>query len=149
MRYRLIAVLMLFLSSCSPRLIPVPDQTPVPPSAEAPLLARTPDLQLDKITSFAVADLSTRLSLDPKLVRVWSAESMLWPDSSLGCPQAGQSYVQQILPGYLLLLEAKGHKYLYHTDEDKTVILCFEEGLPSFPVTPGEIDDGKPWMPVE
>ena len=39
--------------------------------------------------------------------------------------------------------------YIYHTDTRDTVILCMEEELPTFPVTPGEIDDGEPWMPVD
>jgi hypothetical protein len=145
----LILLSTILLSCCSPQLIPIPDLTQVHLSTETPNITQSPDLQLDQITSLAVVDLAEQLSLDPGQVRVQSVESMLWPDSSLGCPHPGKVYDQRTVPGYLLQLEANGQEYLYHTDKDQRVVLCTEKDLPSIPVTPGEIDDGKPWMPVE
>ena len=57
-------------------------------------------------------------------------------------------YAQVLTPGFLILLEVDGQQYIYHTDEVETVVLCKESDLPMFPVTPGEIDDGQPWIPV-
>jgi hypothetical protein len=55
-------------------------------------------------------------------------------------------------PGYLVLLEADGQRYEYHTDTRGSVVLCTDEGLPSLPdlpVDPTKIKDGIPWMPVD
>jgi hypothetical protein len=57
-------------------------------------------------------------------------------------------YAQTLTPGFLITLEAGGQQYFFHTDEKSTVVLCIEDNLPDFPLTPGQIQDGKPWMPV-
>lgn len=43
-----------------------------------------------------------------------SIEARSWPDSSLGCPQPGMSYMQVITPGYIVLLEANGSVHEVH-----------------------------------
>lgn len=144
MQLRIMVLLAFFLSACArqPTQISPTADLPTSPSATAEIL-------LDKIESAAIADLSDRLSLQPNLIRVISVESQLWPDTSLGCPRPGKEYAQQTVPGYRLQLEADGVGYIYHTDTKNAVVLCMEDDLPSFPVTPGEIDDAEPWMPVE
>jgi len=47
-----------------------------------------------------------------------------WNDSSLGCPQEGQTYVPVVTPGYLITLEAGGNTYEIHTDLGSTVVVC-------------------------
>lgn len=108
-----------------------------------------PDPIQDDIIRLAISDLAARLSIDPELVHIISAESTLWPDSSLGCPQPGEAYAQVLTEGVLIQLEADDQIYEYHTDTGAQLILCDVSNLPTFPVTPGEIDDGKPWMPVD
>ena len=139
MRFSLLFILLWSLNACTPRLIAAPEPTPIMATAEP---------QEDRIVSLVVDDLSSRLLLDPKQVRVLSIESTLWSDTALGCPRPGEVYAQQTVPGYRLRLEAAGTEYVYHTDMDTTIILCTEDEMPSFPVTPGEIDDGQPWVPV-
>jgi hypothetical protein len=150
MRTQIIILILLLLSACAPAtLVPPAEATQDSPAVDlpaAPIL--TADVAVDEITEAAIADLSARLSSDPKLVRVLSAESRLWPDTSLGCPSPGKLYAQHTVPGYQLQLEVNGQEYSYHTDNGDTVILCQEDDLPSFPITPGEIDDGQPWVPV-
>lgn len=71
-----------------------------------------------------VADLARRLNLPPEQIRVVQVEEKMWPDSSLGCPQPGQMYLQVITPGYRILLEAAGRQYDYHTGSESHFILC-------------------------
>ncbi len=71
-----------------------------------------------------VADLAGRLNLPPAQIRVVQVEEKMWPDSSLGCPQPGQMYLQVITPGYRILLEAAGRQYDYHTGSEARFILC-------------------------
>jgi hypothetical protein len=49
---------------------------------------------------------------------------MEWSDASLGCPQEGMMYAQVITPGYLIVLEAQGQTFEYHTDQGTNVVLC-------------------------
>jgi hypothetical protein len=72
---------------------------------------------------------------------------VVWPDASIGCPQPGMAYAQVNKPGYWILLEALENQFQYHTDTEMQIILCQENNLPIFPVKPGNIQDGQPWMP--
>ncbi len=150
MRVPLILLITLVIAACTPRLIALPDPTQIPPTVDLiPSNASvTPDTQADKMTALAIQDLSKRLRVDVKLVRALSVESTRWADTSLGCPRPGEAYAQQTVSGYEVRLEANGQEYVYHTDTTDAVVLCTDQELPSFPVTPGEINDGKPWMPV-
>jgi hypothetical protein len=72
---------------------------------------------IDRCQEQAVAlvteDLVVRTGAEPILV---SAESVEWPDTSLGNPQPGMFYAQVITPGFKIILEAGGAQYEYHTD---------------------------------
>ena len=48
---------------------------------------------------------------------------MEWSDASLGRPQPGMMYAQVITPGYLVVLEADGQQYTYHTDTARFAVL--------------------------
>ena len=146
---RIIPIFFLILTACTPLLIPTPDPTQMSPGMPTPV--SSPTLQESirlKTVELAIMDLSIRISMKPESVTMISVESMLWPDSSLGCPQPNETYAQVQTEGYLVRLEAIDKIYEYHTNTDNWVVLCKETELPSFPVTPGEVDDGKPWMPV-
>lgn len=67
---------------------------------------------LDKV----VADLAAVLGVEPEEVKVVSVEEVIWPDTSLGCPEPGKVYAQVLTRGYRIVLEAKGDTYEYHTD---------------------------------
>lgn len=43
-----------------------------------------------------------------------SVEAHTWPDSSLGCPQPGMSYMQVVTEGYIVRLEADGKVHEVH-----------------------------------
>lgn len=144
MRICIILFTALLVGACSAQL------TPSPPSMETPgRSTESVDTEAIRMIEIAIADLATRLTLDVSQVNVLSIEPHIWPNTSLGCPRPGKGYAEQTVPGYLLILESNGQEYVYHMDTVSTVILCTEEDLPSFPVTPGEIDDGVPWMPVD
>jgi hypothetical protein len=103
---------------------------------------------LQRLIEKAKDDLAKRLSITVAEISVVEAGEVVWPDASLGCPKMGVMYAQTLTPGFLITLEAGGQQYFFHTDEKSTVVLCIEDNLPDFPLTPGQIQDGKPWMPV-
>lgn len=62
----------------------------------------------------AVADLASRLGVEPSAVLVRSHEDVTWRDGSLGCPVPGMMVTQALVPGSRLVLEAAGRTYEYH-----------------------------------
>jgi hypothetical protein len=67
--------------------------------------------------------------LSEEEITLVSAEAVDWPDGSLGCPQPGMVYGQVITRGYLIILEAAGERYPFHTDANPEgqLVLCTEE----------------------
>ena len=94
-----------------------PQPTPGSPAATLPYAAR-------RVVQMAKEDLARRLDLSLSEISVISVESVDWSDTSLGCPQPGMMYAQVITPGFLIVLEAMGQTYDYHTDENSSVVLC-------------------------
>lgn len=124
MPYYFVVLIVMTVSSCSQRPIsvPLPTQTLFPTNIAS--VSTTPDNRQEKVITLAVENLFTRLSLDPKQVRVISVEPAKWLDATLGCPRPGDASAEQAEPGYLIVLEANGQIYEYRADTGKTVILC-------------------------
>jgi len=132
--------------TATPRAEPA-QASPAPSGTSAPLPTSLPDAAVA-----ARGDLASRLGLSLPDIEVLAVESVDWPDTSLGCPFPGMAYAQIVTPGYRVTLRAAGEEYVYHTDRAGQQILCPAPGLsplPTIPVTPGQIDDGQPWMPVD
>jgi len=113
-----------------------PEPPPMPPGADIPTPPPVPGVVpaepvlpsgSQAVVKLASQDLSQRLSLAEVEIRVVSVEPRDWPDTSLGCPQPGMVYLQVITPGYLVILEAGGRRYEYHTDRQRA-ILCARAG---------------------
>jgi len=109
---------------------PVPPISPVSPSKEGSM-SKTNDVKpikgSEKALAAAIADLSKQSSVPPDEITLVSMEAMEWSDSSLGCPQEGFMYAQVITPGYLIVLEANGEQFTYHTDQEGNSIVRCEE----------------------
>jgi hypothetical protein len=130
------------LSTPSPSAPTQEDEMPKDPPL--PTL-RSPGLQA--LIEKAEEDLAQRLSMEMAQISLIKAEDVVWADSSLGCPQSGTVYIQVLTSGFLIHLEAAGKVYEYHTDFNEQAILCEAPRTPIFPVKPGDIQDGQPWMP--
>jgi hypothetical protein len=106
--------------------------SPISPTTSEEVPMPNPDSQVmplspgsEKAVAAATADLARQQGLPFDTITVQSVEPMDWSDASLGCPQEGFMYAQVITPGYLIILEAQGQTYEYHTDEQGTnVVLC-------------------------
>lgn len=99
---------------------PLPTPTkPVPPESPLPTPPANP------AAAAALAHLVTEMGLSPQDVTILSIEEMQWRDGSLGCPKPGMMYIQVIIPGYRIVLEANGEIYDVHTDQTgNTVVVC-------------------------
>ena len=122
---------------------PLTSPQPLPTSA-----GEVPQELLEMI----LADLAMRLDVKPDEIAVVKVEPVTWSDASLDCPQPGMMYAQVLTPGYRIVLKAGKEVYDYRTAREQYVILCGDDGptgLPLFPIDPDEIQDGKPWVPVD
>jgi hypothetical protein len=72
----------------------------------------------------AKESLARKLKISEDQIYLFSAEAMIWPDASLGCPQSEIVYAQVQTPGFQIQLEAIGQSFSYHTDTVERVILC-------------------------
>ncbi len=100
---------------------------PVSPVPITKTMSITPGLITPKskaVLKIAVDDLVRRLKVSTSAVKVIMASAVEWSDASLGCPQEGMVYAQITMPGYLIVLEAQGKQYTYHTNNRSFVVLC-------------------------
>jgi uncharacterized protein YggU (UPF0235/DUF167 family) len=77
----------------------------------------------------AVNQLATNLGIPKSDVKVVSTTAIEWPDSCMGVAQRDIMCAQVVTPGYLILLEAGGRQYEYHTNQDASMIMPGSLGL--------------------
>lgn len=71
-----------------------------------------------------VADLAAREGVAASDVEVLSTESVDWPDASLGCPEAGTSYIQVVTPGHRIILGIGEATFDYRATVDGRFRIC-------------------------
>ena len=76
-----------------------------------------------RIAALACADLAQRLGVGVDAIRVATIEAKRWGDASLGCPEPGKVYTQNVVDGFRLILETGGKRYDYRSD-GRRVRLC-------------------------
>ena len=109
------------------------DETQTNPSLPIPAV---PGLQ--SLVEKAKVDLAQRLAVPVNEIILSEATSVVWPDSSLGCPEEGKTYSQVLTPGYLILLEQGGNKFEYHTNIHNYFFHC-ENPTPPILETPANV----------
>ena len=78
----------------------------------------------EAIVSAVREDLARRSGATPDSIHLASARAVRWNDGSMGCPQPGQSYMQVIVDGFQVILEAQGRSYDYRTNSRGGFVLC-------------------------
>jgi hypothetical protein len=67
--------------------------------------------------------LADELDLAARRIRVIDVMPVTWTDSSLGCPQPGETYPPITIEGYRIVLAAGDDEYIFHSDSTQ-VIAC-------------------------
>ena len=98
---------------CEPEEAGATPEVPISPASAAQ--ADVP-VEAQAVVGLVMEDLAGMLDVAPDDIQVLSVQARDWSDASLGCPQPGMMYAQVITPGYLVVLEADGQTYTYHTD---------------------------------
>ncbi|MGB5161243.1 MAG: hypothetical protein WBO69_18610 [Thermoanaerobaculia bacterium] len=82
------------------------------------------DPGLQEIADTARNDLGQRLAVEPGEIQVLRAERVTWRDSSAGCPEADQMYMQVLTEGARIILGLSGAEYSYHQTTGGEPFLC-------------------------
>jgi len=102
----------------------------VVPPIQGDITQMTPSLStpatsgLEALIEKAKKDLAQRLPIPTTQINLVEAKAVVWPDSSLGCPQPGMAYLQVPEDGALIVLEARGNIYEYHNGGKRGLFLC-------------------------
>ena len=74
---------------------------------------------LEGLAQAARERLAEHLDVPAAEVAVVTAESRVWSDASLGCPQPGMRYAQVPVDGAYVELSHDGRRYPYHAGGDR------------------------------
>lgn len=107
-------LLILTLSACAGQA-QATEQSFVPIGGLRP--TPTPQPELMPAEQAAVEHLASTLDIPVDEIRVVSTEAVEWPDGCLGIQHPGMQCTQAIVPGYRIMLEAKGEQFEMRTNE--------------------------------
>lgn len=119
-------------ASAADPVLPTKGDVEMTPTLPTP--ASSPQTLIER----AKTDLAQRLSVPVNDIILLQAESVTWPDSSLGCPEEGMLYTQVLTPGYLIRLQAGDREFEYHAGRSTEVVYC-EDPMPPVEGTPGDV----------
>ena len=115
------------LNACSPQAQHGSNQaresSSLPLAATVSAPAVTGEVPADLLSAI-MADLVQQGNLLREDIRVERAESVVWPDGSLGCPVPGEMYTQAQVPGFWVVLSAGNKKYDYRASSTGHFRLC-------------------------
>jgi len=82
------------------------------------------------LVSQAREDLARRLSVTPGDVSLVKFKEVVWPDRGFGCPRPGVVHPQVPQDGVLIVLQAAGRRYNYHSGAGRSPFLCSNPDAP-------------------
>ena len=88
-----------------------------------------PKIPVDIPAKNSIADQFQTIYIDPDQVKILDSSMVEWPDSCLGIEQLGTECIPELTPGYAVLLEAKGLKFAYHSNEVGSLVHPATQGL--------------------
>ena len=117
----------LVLSACAAGVgTSSPSEAPadLSPAAETPQPV-TPTADISEAGLAALVERAAEeAGVDIGEVRVITAEEVTWSDGSLGCPRAGQAYIQALVPGFRVVLEIGGGELNFHAAQGGQFTFC-------------------------
>lgn len=89
------------------------------------------DIATDTAVALARTALAKQLQIDVSAATVASVREVDWPNSSLGCPVAGEMYAQVITPGHLVRLRLNEKEYDVHVGGGRALLCETPAGSPT------------------
>lgn len=97
------------------------------------------DARLQAYVDSSRSDLAEKLKVAEDQIELVTADYVTWRDSSLGCPQPGNQYMQALVNGSRVKLRSAGKIFHYHGGKNKAPTLC-EKPDPKPPLPYGSGD---------
>ena len=108
-----------------PAPVAPPARIPDPPANPAPAGAIVPSASVPReVRRVVVADAARRFKVAESAVVLGQVEQVTWNDGSLGCPQRGQMYTQNLVSGYRIVAITNEGRMVYHTDSHGYAVTC-------------------------
>jgi hypothetical protein len=77
------------------------------------------------IVEAALADAARQTGLPRSQLKILSSGPVTWRDGSLGCPQPGMAYMDMLVPGYRIRIQAGDRELDYHASaRGGELLLC-------------------------
>jgi hypothetical protein len=105
------------------------DMTPISP-ADLPV-------NFQDVADQAMTELAEELSIQKDQISLISVQSVVWSDSSLGCPQPDMNYLMVLTEGYRVVLAVDEEPYYYHANKRGYGLFCEN---PNPPYSEGAVD---------
>ena len=105
------------------------DMTPISP-ADLPV-------NFQDVAEQAMTALAEKLSIQKDQIALISVQSVIWSDSSLGCPQPDMNYLMVLTDGYRVVLAVDNEPYYYHANQKGYGVICES---PNPPYSEGAVD---------
>lgn len=80
--------------------------------------------EVSRQTTEAIQDLSRRLGIPSGEIQAVSEKRVTWRNGSMGCPKEGMMYTQALVEGTLIILQAEGRNYQYHSGHGRAPFYC-------------------------
>ena len=100
----------------TPSVIPAP----IPTGKTPPVKGEVPQAILESILKEAAA----QAKVDRDQLVIARAQSVVWSDGSLGCPEPGMMYTQILVNGYWVIIEAGSKQYDFRVGSGGSFRLC-------------------------
>ena len=114
-----------------------PSETPAPTST--PQQSRVESQLPEAILGPILKDAAKLANVPREQLVIVRAESVVWNDGSLGCPEPGMEYAQALVNGYWVVIKAAGKVYDFRAGRDGSFRLC-PEGCGHQPLPPDARD---------
>lgn len=120
-RILIVSILILLTTACAREAAPTEEATEssdLPTSTPAPTEPDSEEIQIGPVEETVIKQLAANLGLEEDDITVISSEETEFGDACLGVVMEGVMCAQVVTPGWVIVLEADGNQYEYHTSED-------------------------------
>ena len=95
----------------------------------APLAAQEKNAEPKELTQVEIErrvkdDMARRVGLRAEDVRIVELGARVWPDAGLGCVARRGVFEPTRVPGFEIVAEAGGRRFVYHTDRRGQLLRC-------------------------
>lgn len=103
------------------------EPTAIPTLAITPIPTPRHDEVLHHANDAARTALAGQLQVSKRSMDVLYSEEVVWPNSSLGCPQNGVMYAEVMVPGFQIIVKYENDSYPVHTNRaGSRIVVCIE-----------------------